>query len=284
MRSTGKGSPVGTLYVVATPIGNLDDMTPRAIEVLRSVSLIAAEDTRHSGRLRQVFKFTSPMVSYHQHNRATRGPELLTALESGDVAVISDAGTPGIADPGHELVVLALDAGHRVVPIPGASALLAAVAGSGLVPGPFVFLGFIERAGEARRVALGKALASEYAIVIFESPLRTAATLEELSGMAGGRRAVVAREITKLHEEFMRGTVTELASRTAADPPRGEVVLVIEGAAGTEQRGEPDVEAVAKHILANGVKPSQAARELAAITGIDGAAAYEIVRSLKSRS
>ncbi len=272
---------MGTLYIVATPIGNLGDMTPRAIDVLRSVALIAAEDTRHSGTLLRAFDIDTPMVSYHHHNRAARADRLLGELQRGDVALISDAGTPAIADPGHELVVTAAAAGHLVVPIPGASSVIAAVSASGLVPGPFVFVGFLPRAGEDRRVTLGKAVSIGFPFVLFESPLRTADTLREIEAASGGRDAVIAREITKLHEEFQRGSVAALAVRLDATPPRGEVVLVIGGAiVSSDESPDARIEELARSILAQGVKPSRAARELGSISGLDAAAAYAVIQRL----
>lgn len=270
---------MGTLYVVATPIGNLGDMTPRAVEVLRTVALIAVEDTRHSATLMKKFDIDTPMVSYHHHNRAARAEQLLTELERGDVALISDAGTPAVADPGHELVSAAVEAGHRVVPVGGISSAITAVSASGLVPGPFVFLGFLSRAGAERRVALGRAVSTGYPLVIFESPLRTSQTLADIEAVAPGRPGVVARELTKIHEELVRGSVRDLALRYLDEPPRGEVVLVIGGNMETmDVPGESDAEVLARSILAQGVKPSRAARELSAITGMDAAGAYELVR------
>ncbi len=272
---------MGTLFIVATPIGNLGDMTPRAVRVLRDVALIAAEDTRHSGGLLQAFDIATPMLSYHHHNRAARADRLLAELERGDIALISDAGTPAIADPGHELVAAAAAAGHRVVPIPGPSSVIAAVSASGLVPGPFVFLGFLPRSGEERRVTLGKAASTGFPFVLFESPLRAAETLRDVEMASGGRKGVVAREITKLHEEFRRGPVTDLAAELAMNPPRGEVVLVIGAATmSIDARDEFDVDELARSILAQGVKPSRAARELSAISGLDAAGAYAVIQRL----
>lgn len=271
---------MGTLFVVATPIGNLADFSPRAVETLRSVSLIAAEDTRHSGTLRQQFDIATPMISYHHHNRSQREQRLLDALEQGDVALISDAGTPAIADPGQEIVAAALAAGHTVTPIPGASAAIAAVSASGLVTGPFVFLGFLERKGEERRAAIAKAIATGWPIVIFESPIRLVETLEELTEKLGEVGAVVARELTKLHEEVRPGTLPQLADHYRENEPRGEIVLVVGAGAVVEQVG--DAESIARQLLADGLKPSKAARELAQIAGITGDEAYAIIRSLKT--
>lgn len=271
---------MGTLYVVATPIGNLGDMTPRAVEVLRSVDLIAAEDTRHSATLMREFEIDTPMISYHQHNRSARADRLEKALREGDVALISDAGTPGISDPGHELVADAIEAGHTVVPIPGASSLLAAVVASGIVPGPFLFVGFLPRSGDERAAAVGKAVTAGVPFVVFESPNRLPATLSDLAQLDGDRSCVVARELTKLHEEFRRGTLADLAEHYSGTDSavRGEVVIVV-GAASQDQASEPaqDASELARSLLVGGMKPSRAARELSSITGLPATEAYELV-------
>lgn len=273
----GDGSNVGTLYVVATPIGNLQDMTPRAIQTLRDVNMIAAEDTRHSGILLNAFAVTTPMISYHHHNRRARETRLLTELEQGDVALITDAGTPGIADPGHEIVDAARRGGHRVVPIPGASAVIAAVSVSGLVPGPFLFVGFLPRTGKERDVAIARAVASGYPFVVFESPVRTVRTLAELHRAAGNRTVMMARELTKVHEELRSASLEELAAACEEKEPKGEVVLVVGGhdlAAGPEN----DLPALIRGLLDQGHKPSRVAREVASIAGISGSEAYDLVR------
>lgn len=270
---------MGTLFVVATPIGNLQDFSPRAVEVLRSVQLVAAEDTRHSGTLRREFDIDTPMVSYHHHNRQQREQQLLDALEAGDVALISDAGTPAIADPGQEIVAAAHAAGHTVVPIPGPSAAIAAVSASGLITGPFVFLGFLERKGEARRLALGKAHQSGWPVVLFESPQRLRETLGELRTVFGDRQAIVARELSKIHEEIVPGTISELEAYFGGEV-RGEIVIVIGEA--NVFAGDIDLQALASRLLADGLKPSRAARELASIANIGSDEAYEIVRRLRS--
>lgn len=270
---------MGTLYVVATPIGNLKDMTPRAVQTLRDVDLIAAEDTRHSGALLKAFDIATPMISYHHHNRRAREARLLSALDEGDVALITDAGTPGIADPGHEIVGAATRASHRVVPIPGASSVIAAVSASGLVPGPFLFLGFLSRAGEERRVEIARAVTSGFPFVVFESPLRTGGTLGDLREAAGDRTAMVGRELTKLHEELRIGTLSELASDYAETDPRGEVVLVV-GGPHEATAPEGDLPALVRRLLDDGHKPSRVARDVANIAGIPGSAAYELVRQV----
>lgn len=270
---------MGTLFVVATPIGNLQDFSPRAVETLRTVHLIAAEDTRHSATLRREFDIDTPMISYHHHNRQQREQQLLDALESGDVALISDAGTPAIADPGQEIVAAALAAGHQVVPIPGPSAAIAAVSASGLVTGPFIFLGFIERKGEGRRLALGKAQQTGWPVVLFESPQRLLATLADLRAVFGNPQAIVARELTKLHEEIVPGTLTELATHFSSGEVRGEIVIVVGGAG--VGASDIDLETLASQLLSDGLKPSRAARELASIAGIGSDEAYSIIRGLR---
>lgn len=280
MRSSTEGALiVGTLYVVATPIGNLQDVTPRALQTLRVVDLIAAEDTRHSGTLLKAFDITTPMISYHHHNRRAREARLLSSLDDGDIALITDAGTPGIADPGHEIVAAALRAGHRVVPIPGASSVIAAVSASGLVPGPFLFLGFLPRTGKERSVAIARAVSSGFPLVIFESPPRIARTLADLHGAAGERTVMVARELTKLHEELRTGTLGELSGVYATTELKGEVVLVVGGHVDVPGP-ESDLPALTRRLLGEGHKPSRVAREVASITGISGSAAYDIVREV----
>ena len=269
---------MGTLFVVATPIGNLQEMSPRAIETLRAVDLIAAEDTRHTATLLRAFDIQTETISYHQHNERARESRMLAALDAGDVALVSDAGTPAIADPGNALVAAARAAGHRVVPIAGPSAVAAAVSASGLVEGPYLFLGFVDRQGDGRRVQLGKAAATGYPVVLFESPVRLGETLAELGEVFGERDAVVARELTKLHEEIVGGTLSALATRFA-EGTRGEIVVVIGGETQVAET-TMDPERVVRALLAQGMKPSKAARETAAITGLSGADAYELVRRI----
>lgn len=257
---------MGTLFVVATPIGNLEDMTPRAIRILSDVSLIAVEDTRHTGKLLAHFGIDSPMISYHAFNERARRERLLAALAEGDVAVVTDAGTPGISDPGTELVDAALDAGFPVRVVPGPSALAAAASISGLLDGPFVFLGFLPRQATERALHLGRAAATAFGLVLFESPNRLAATLKEFSPLFLGRRFAVARELSKLHEEVRRGVFDAGDDYDAFEENRGEIVIVIE----PERRPSGDTENpddVLDGLLAAGLKPSDAAREAARMTG-----------------
>jgi 16S rRNA (cytidine1402-2'-O)-methyltransferase len=198
-------------------------------------------------------------------------------LKTGDVALISDAGTPGIADPGVEIVAQTFAAGYRVVPIPGASAVTSAVSASGLVTGSFLFVGFLPRSGEDRRVAIGRAAAAGVPFVLYEAPTRLLATLADMRGAIGNRRAMVARELTKLHEELQAGTLDELLASFRTTPPRGEFVIVVGAPADFGTEGG-DVEAVVRRLLSDGARPSRAAREASAITGLSGSDAYELVR------
>jgi 16S rRNA (cytidine1402-2'-O)-methyltransferase len=225
--------PPGRLYIVSTPIGNLGDITVRAIETLKSVAAVLAEDTRHSRPLLTRYDITTPLVAYHEHNEARATPRIIARLRDGEsLALITDAGTPLLSDPGARLVRAAIDAGVPVSPVPGASALLAAVVGSGIESERFTFFGFLPRKGKDRAEALGAILALEHAAVLYEAPQRLAATLRELAERgAGGRQAVVAREMTKQFEEFRRGTVDALAEYYEESAPRGEVVVVLAGAA-----------------------------------------------------
>jgi 16S rRNA (cytidine1402-2'-O)-methyltransferase len=266
---------VGTLFVVATPIGNLEDLSPRARRTLAEVSLIAAEDTRHSGRLLTHFGIDTPLVSYHEHNQRERRDRLLRALEAGDVALITDAGTPAISDPGADLVGAALAAGHRVSPIPGPSALAAAVSVSGLIDGPFLALGFLPRERRARQRGIGRAAASGFPLVVFESAKRLEMTLTELEHALGNRAAVVMRELTKLHEEVRPGSLRELQEWAKTSQLRGEVVLVIAGAR-EESTPVDDVEQVLRTLRQSGLSASQAAREAAAMTGLPRSELYQL--------
>lgn len=215
------------LFLVATPIGNLQDITLRALDVLREAPLIAAEDTRSARVLLHHFQIKARITSYNEHNARAKTPALLNALASGDVAVVSDAGMPGISDPGHDLVIAALAAGHDVVPIPGASAVISALAASGLPSRRFHYLGFLPRQGGPRKRALLAAAASGDTIVIYESPHRVQATLTDALEALGDRAVAVCRELTKRYEEIWRGDLSSAIAHFTA--PRGEFTLVIAG-------------------------------------------------------
>jgi 16S rRNA (cytidine1402-2'-O)-methyltransferase len=219
---------MSTLFLVATPIGNLEDITLRALRVLREVPLIAAEDTRSARLLLRHHGIDAPKItSYTDHNASAKTPQLLRALDEGDVALVSDAGMPGISDPGHHLIAAAVGAGHDIVPVPGASAVLAAVAASGLPSRRFYYLGFLPKQSGPRRRALTEAAASGDTVVVFESPHRLRAMLADALAALGDRRIAACRELTKRYEEIWRGTISEALSHFSA--PRGEFTLVIEG-------------------------------------------------------
>jgi 16S rRNA (cytidine1402-2'-O)-methyltransferase len=221
----------GTLYVVATPIGNPEDITLRALRVLREVDLIAAEDTRVTALLLAQLGIETPLTPYQQHSGGRKAEALLQELEAGrDVALVSDAGMPGISDPGHELIGLAVAAGAPVVPVPGATALIAALAGCGLPTFRFTFESFPPREPAARAAFFHALRESPHTLVFYESPRRLRATLHDLLSFLGDRRAVVARELTKPDEEFVRGSLSELAAHFEARAPVGQCVLVVEGA------------------------------------------------------
>jgi 16S rRNA (cytidine1402-2'-O)-methyltransferase len=218
----------GCLYLVATPIGNLEDITLRAIRILKEADLIACEDTRQTQKLLQHYGIRKEMVSYHEHNELTRSPELAIELEQGaKIALVSDAGTPGISDPGYRLVTLCLRHHIPVVPIPGPSALVAALAASGLPTEEFLFVGFLPPRAGARRKALDALKAESRTLIFYEAPHRVVETLADASEILGPRPAVIAREITKIHEEFLRGPLAELLDSARKRTPRGEITLLI---------------------------------------------------------
>ena len=262
----------GTLYLCATPIGNLGDMTFRAVETLRNVDLIAAEDTRHSRKLTSHFDIHVPLTSYHEHNRRTKGPELLDKLLAGkNIALVSDAGLPGISDPGEDLVRLAIDAGVRVVPIPGANAALTALVASGLATDGFLFVGFLPKASAARRTKIRALQNIPVTLLFYESPHQLAKTLADLLAVLGDRQAVIGRELTKLHEEIKKTTLGEAVAFYKDNDPRGEYVLVLAGTdpAAVEQAAAPTLEeavAAARALQAGGLPPAAAAKQAAAGT------------------
>lgn len=231
---------VGCLFLVGTPIGNLEDITLRALRTLREADQIACEDTRHTQKLLTHYDIHKPLVSYHEHNEMTRAPELVVAMEEGQqIALVSDAGTPLVSDPGHRLVALCLRHHIRVVPIPGPSALLAALSASGLPGEEFLFVGFLPaRTGERHR-ALERLRLEDRTIVLYEAPHRVAECLQDAREILGERPACLAREVTKIHEEFRRGTLSELAASLSETPTRGEITLLI-GAPETQAGGQVD--------------------------------------------
>jgi 16S rRNA (cytidine1402-2'-O)-methyltransferase len=271
-------SAPGTLYVVATPIGNLGDITLRALEVLRSVALVAAEDTRLTRRLWARHGIETPLVSFHAHSDSARTRELLVRLAAGDdVALVTDAGTPLVSDPGEDLVARWAATGGTVVPIPGPSAVLAALVASGIPAPRWSFEGFLPRKGRERRERLARIAADERATVLFEAPGRTAGTLRDLAAACGGdRRAALCRELTKRHEEIRRGSLGELCTAVDEKPVRGEVTLVVAGKTTPLDEEAPaeraDSLAAGRRrvtaLMAGGMRRSEAARQVATETGL----------------
>jgi 16S rRNA (cytidine1402-2'-O)-methyltransferase len=272
----------GTLYVVATPLGNLGDLTARAAELLRTVPVIAAEDTRRSRTLLTHLGATRPrLVSYHAHSSAGAAAGVLRALEAGDdVALVTDAGTPGISDPGTALVAEVRAAGFAIVPLPGASAVATALSAAGLPADRYLFLGFLPRKGAERARLVERIAREEWTTVLFEAPGRVGALLADLRDAAGGeRRAVVARELTKIHEEFAAGTLAELAEQYAGDEDRvrGECTVVVEGAAPVPDADRTDVAGpAAARLLAAGISRKEVAGLLSEWFGISRNEAYRI--------
>ncbi|GAB4489725.1 MAG: 16S rRNA (cytidine(1402)-2'-O)-methyltransferase [Anaerolineales bacterium] len=225
---------MGTLYLVATPIGNLEDLSPRAVRILREARLIAAEDTRRTRALLTHFGIHAPLTSYFEHNKLAKLDKILAELALGDVALVSDAGTPGINDPGYELVRAALDAGHAVSPVPGPSAPIAALAASGLPTDSFLYLGYLPRKKGERRETIAQMSNLRHTLVFFETPHRLLESLEDLESVLGDRQMCAAREISKVHEEFIRGRISQVRAHFTEAEPRGEFVLVVSGQSSAE--------------------------------------------------
>jgi 16S rRNA (cytidine1402-2'-O)-methyltransferase len=269
----------GRLQVIATPIGNLADLSARARAALEGADLIAAEDTRHTLALLKAFGIAKPLISLHGHNESQRVPQLLARLEAGEtVALVSDAGTPLLSDPGFELVQRAAQTGIRVESIPGPSAITAALAVAGLPTARFCFEGFLPARAAERRTALAGLAQETRTLVFFEAPHRIAATLHDMAAEFGARAAVVARELTKAHETIYRGTLHELAARSAADEnfQRGEITLVVHGAAPPAVGVDEGELRRTVDILAKELPPGRAAAVAAALTGASRAAAYAL--------
>lgn len=276
----------GHLYVVATPIGNLKDITLRALDVLREVSVIAAEDTRRSRHLLDYYEINTPLVSYHEHNEVSRSQELLERLRAGEsVAVISDAGTPLVSDPGYTVVAEARKNGIPVVPVPGACAALAALMASGLASSQFVFYGFVPRKPSERKEWWEELAAEKRTAILYESPNRLIRTLTEMSGYFAQRQAVVARELTKVHEEFITGKVTEvLASLSERPEVKGEIVILLAGAgqSSEEEKDTTDEELLAllRSYLKTGIGKKEAIQRVVQCTGTRKNRVYRLAINL----
>jgi 16S rRNA (cytidine1402-2'-O)-methyltransferase len=277
----------GTLYIVGTPIGNLEDMTVRAVRILQTVDLIAAEDTRHTGKLLHHFQIKTPQISYHEHNRMIRVPELVAKLQQGlAIALVSDAGMPGISDPGYELVKACAEEGFTVVPIPGASAVIAALSASGLPSDRFIFEGFLPAKSQARRTHLESLQSESRTIVFYESPHRLRATLQDLADVLGGdRKITLARELTKLHEEFWRGTTAEAIELHTKREPQGEYTIVVAGAEAVKVvLSESALRSELQTLLNQGLSRSDASRQLAQQTSLPRRQIYQLALSLPEQS
>lgn len=281
------GNHQGVLYVVATPIGNLEDVTYRAVRTLGEADLIACEDTRQTRKLLDHYSIAKPTISYHEHNEAERAQELVAKLASGTtIALVSDAGMPGISDPGYRVIRLAIDRGVRVVPIPGPSALTAALAGSGLPTDAFEFHGFLPaKAGQRRTTleALGKV---QHTVVVYEAPHRIRETLEDIAAILGPvRQIVIARELTKVHEEFMRGTAAEILEEARSRKFKGEIVLLIGpgGSSTVSTSGKTAAARLAEIVTEQKVDEKAALKILAKERDISRSEAYRELQRLKQR-
>ncbi|MBE3119848.1 MAG: 16S rRNA (cytidine(1402)-2'-O)-methyltransferase [Candidatus Atribacteria bacterium] len=276
---------MGILYLVATPIGNLEDLSPRAVRTLREARLIAAEDTRVTRKLLTHFDLHTPLTSYFEHNKLAKLDKILAALTEGDVALVSDAGMPAINDPGYELVKAALSAGHRICPIPGPSALVAALAASGLPTNSFLYLGYLPRKSSERRDFLRQVENLPYTLLFLESPHRLLAALKDLEFSLGDRQIAVARELTKVHEEIWRGTISAAHTHFSQNEPRGEFTLVVAGKTKSDKQKwtEDKVMIAIKFGLKLTESPSALAKRVAEESGWDRREIYKLATSFQKR-
>lgn len=275
---------MGTLYLVATPIGNLEDISARALRKLIEVRLIAAEDTRHTRKLLSHYDIHTSLTSYHEHSKSGKLKNLLSELAQGDVALVSDAGTPGLSDPGYELVRAVLDAGHQVSPVPGPSAPIAALVASGLPTYSFLYLGYLPSKNSERKRLLASVADLPYTLVFLETPHRLLAALKDIQTALGDRETAIARELTKKHEEFFRGTLSAACAHFARQAPRGEFTLVI---AGCRQQFEPWTEAKLRAALEEHVarsdSPTQIASQMAVESGWPRREVYRLIIEIQKK-
>ncbi len=274
---------MGTLYLVATPIGNLEDMSPRAVRILREAILIAAEDTRHTGSLLKHFDIDTPLTSYFEHNKLNKLDYILEKLSEGDVALVSDAGTPAVNDPGYELVCAALASSFDVRPVPGPSAPISALTVSGLPTDSFLYLGYLPHKASDRRAKLEEAASHPYTLIFFETPHRITDSLEDILSTLGNRRICVAREMTKLYEEYWRGDVSGALAHFQSKEPKGEFTLVIEGKKKEESVKWEEAQLV--EAIKNELKAGKPAKEISSMlaeqSGWNKKEVYALVNSLK---
>lgn len=275
---------MSTLYLVSTPIGNLEDLSPRAIRILREVKLIAAEDTRRTVKLLNHFQISTPSTSYYEHNKGYKTEAVMNALSQGDVALVSDAGTPGLNDPGYLLVRAAIDAGHTVSPIPGPSAPIAALVVSGLPTDRFIYLGYLPRKAGERQRAIQDVKSLSYTLIFFETPHRMLESLQDLQDILGDRQIAVAGELTKMFEEVFRGKISEAKIHFQGHPARGEYTLIISGQSkSAEKWQEEELQAAIRVMLDSDISPSQAAQQLAEQSGWPRRKIYKILTEIRNQ-
>ncbi|WP_322510145.1 16S rRNA (cytidine(1402)-2'-O)-methyltransferase [Anaerolinea sp.] len=259
---------MGILYLVATPIGNLEDITLRALRVLREVSLVAAEDTRQTKKLLTHYGIDKPLISYYEHNKLSRLQVILSHLQEGDVALVSDAGTPGLNDPGYELVKSAIEHGFRVCPVPGPASPIAALVGSGLPTDAFLYLGYLPRKQKDRRERIAQIRDEPYTVLFLETPHRLRDSLKDLLDILGNRSAVIARELTKIHEEFLRGTLHDLIQHFDQTQPLGEFIILVAGASKLEKTwNEEQVLEVFQREFTGNISLKTFAEQIAQVSG-----------------
>lgn len=277
----GSSNISGQLYLCSTPIGNLEDITLRVLRILKEVDIIAAEDTRHTKKLLSYYHIHTPVTSYHEHNERGKGLKLVSEIKGGkSVALVSDAGTPGISDPGYEIVVMAIKEGIKVVPVPGASASLAALAASGLPTDRFVFEGFLPRAGKERNKALKNVLSEERTVIFYESPYRIIKTLQEILEHGEDRNVVVTRELTKVYEQFIRGKISDVLLHFENSKPKGEFTVLLDGKREEQNIIRPDKDGIiakVEELINQGIDKKAAIKQVSQNLGIRKRDVYSAV-------
>ncbi|MBS4023273.1 MAG: 16S rRNA (cytidine(1402)-2'-O)-methyltransferase [Dethiobacter sp.] len=268
----------GTLFLCPTPLGNLEDITLRVLRILGCVQVIAAEDTRHTRKLLTHFNINTRMTSYHEHNKIKKAPFLLDILlKGGDVALVSDAGMPGISDPGEELVKQVISHGLAVVPLPGPNAAITALVASGLPVAPFTFFGFLSSRGAGRKKELAEIMCVQSTAIFYEAPHRLVKALSQLAAISADRQVVVARELTKIHEEFVRGTLEQVLAHFQSVQPRGECTVLIGPPPEKESQAQGSPEQLVAQLLAQGMDKKEAVRQAASQLGISRREVYQKV-------